>query len=62
MATARQMRIEFLEKIGMSEKQFNHSVRTMVAKDCLRAEGKLAKKRKSRRAIRNWKQRKAANG
>jgi hypothetical protein len=62
MITAREQRNKFLRSIGMDEKGLNRSVKKMVEKDCLRAEGKLLKKRKSRRATAEWKRRQKFNG
>jgi hypothetical protein len=62
MLTVREQRRAFLEKIGLDEREFNRSIKDMVAKDSKRDLKKAIKKIKSRRAQRAWKHRKELNG
>jgi len=59
--TAREQRNEFLASIGIDEKGFNRSVKTMIDKESRTAEKKILKKIKGRRAQANWKRRKKLN-
>lgn len=59
---AKELRIEFLNKIGMDEKSFNNSIRVMVATEIRRDERKRKKKSRTRRAQKDWKRRKFNNG
>jgi len=51
----KEQREVFLRSRGITSKGFNKAVRLMVEEECKIAESKLLKKRKARRAAKNWK-------